>query len=275
VLIFAAADALTKHLMTRYPVLLVLFFRYLVNFLLLLAILWPRHGTALFRTVRTTAVTLRGMSLVVASILMGLALQRMPVGETVAIIYIYPFVMIGAAVLVMGEKLSLPAVLASAAGFAGVLLIIRPGAGLDPLGVVFALLNVGPTVAYHLMSRTLQRTESMPALLIWTALCGFVSYGLALPWTWPGFDPPALDVLGLAVFGGLATVGHFLLTYAYRFAAASVLAPVNYLHLFWAGLLGWAVFGHVPDGWTLAGMALVGLSGVALAVWTGWTGRTR
>ena len=70
----------------------------------------------------------------------------------------------------------------------------------------------------------------------------------------------------MILLGVLMTVGHFLFTAAYREAPASLLAPVNYLHLFWAGGLGWLVFGHLPDGWSLAGMALVCASGVAVAV---------
>ena len=64
----------------------------------------------------------------------------------------------------------------------------------------------------------------------------------------------------------LATAGHFLFTAAYREAPASLLAPVNYLHLVWAGILGWLVFGHMPDGMTLFGMALVAGAGVAVAL---------
>ena len=70
----------------------------------------------------------------------------------------------------------------------------------------------------------------------------------------------------MILLGVLMTVGHFLFTAAYREAPASLLAPVNYLHLFWAGGLGWLIFGHLPDGWSLAGMALVCASGVAVAV---------
>ena len=70
----------------------------------------------------------------------------------------------------------------------------------------------------------------------------------------------------MLLLGALATLGHFLFTAAYREAPASLLAPVGYLHLVWAGGLGLLIFGHVPDGWGLAGMALVCASGVAVAL---------
>jgi drug/metabolite transporter (DMT)-like permease len=70
----------------------------------------------------------------------------------------------------------------------------------------------------------------------------------------------------MGLLGALATVGHFLFTAAYREADASLLAPVNYLHLVWAALLGAVVFGHVPDLITMGGMAMVAGAGVAVAL---------
>jgi drug/metabolite transporter (DMT)-like permease len=268
VFLFALSDVLSKHLMTLYPVLLILFLRYAISTLILLAAYLPQRGRALFRTVRTGAVILRGLCLVAASITMGPALQRMPVGETVAIIYLAPFGVILVAVFGMGERWSWASLVACLVGFVGVLAIIRPGAGLDPLGVMFALMNVIPSVGYQLLSRSLAATETSGALQLWTAMVGAVCFGLALPWTLPGFAPSLTDAGLILVFGAIATAGHFLLTAAYARAPASRLAPINYLHLFWAGLLGWLVFDHVPDGWTMAGMALVGGAGMGLAIWT-------
>ena len=69
-----------------------------------------------------------------------------------------------------------------------------------------------------------------------------------------------------SVLGMLATLGHYLFTAAYREAPASMLAPVTYLHLFWASGLGWLVFDHVPDALSIAGMALVCAAGVGVAL---------
>ena len=69
----------------------------------------------------------------------------------------------------------------------------------------------------------------------------------------------------MLALGGMMTIGHYLFTAGYREAPASVVAPVNYLHLVWAGGLGWLVFGHVPEGWALTGRALVAIAGAAVA----------
>ena len=268
VMTFALADVATKHLTMLYAVALVIALRYLINLVLLGVLLGPRHGRVLVTTRRTGLVFLRAVCLAAASLTMGIALSYMPVGETVAIIYLAPFVVLLLSGPLLGETVARAGWIGAAAGFAGVLLIVRPGSGLDPVGVGFALVNAGFTAGYHLLSRILVRTESTIALLFHSALIGTVIFGAMLLWTGLGPLPSGPDVLILLALGGLATLGHFLFTAAYREAPASLLAPVNYMHLVWAALLGWLVFGHFPDGLTLVGMAIVAGAGVAVALRT-------
>lgn len=268
VMLFAVADVITKHLTMLYAVPLVVFLRYLVNLGLLVVALAPQHGRALWKTQRSGLVLLRSGCLAAASLTMGIALRYMPVGETVAIIYIAPILVMIAASLLLGEKVSLAGWLGAALGFAGVLMIMRPGAGLDPVGVGFALFNAVVGAAYHLLSRVLARTETTVAMLCNTALVGTVVFGAMLLWTGLGTLPVGIDLLYLLILGALATVGHFLFTAAYREAPASLLAPVNYMHLVWAGILGWFVFNHAPDLISMSGMALVAVAGVAVALRT-------
>jgi drug/metabolite transporter (DMT)-like permease len=265
-LTFGLSDTVTKHLATHYPVSIVLAARYLINVLLLALIFWPRHRGGLWQSQRTALVLLRGLCLAAASLTMGWALQLMPVGETVAIIYLSPFAVMLLASPLLGEKVSTVGWAGAAFGFAGVLLIARPGGNLDPTGVVFALLNAALATAYHLLTRLLSRTETTVSLLFHTAWVGAAIFcALAIPDV-GGFAPVPADIALMIILGGLATAGHFLFTAAYREAPASLLAPVNYLHLVWAGGLGWLVFGHLPDAWSIAGMALVAGAGAAVAL---------
>lgn len=265
-LTFALADVLTKIQAERHPVAVVVAVRYLVNLGLLLAILGPGQGRALWHTRRTGLVMLRALCLAAASLTMGLALQLMPVAETVAIIYLAPFLVMLLAIPLLGEKVPLAGWIGAAAGFLGVLLIVRPGGGLAPMGVALALVNAGCATAYHLLTRVLARTETVQAMLFHVALVGAgVFCAMAVPHL-PGLSLPPADLFMMAALGALATLGHFLFTAAYREAPASVLAPVNYLHLVWAAGLGWLVFGHVPGWVSLTGMALVMAAGVAVAL---------
>ena len=266
VMFFALADAITKHMTMLYAVPLVVALRYLVNLILLGAVLAPQHGRALWATQRTWLVMVRAACLAAASLTMGIALRYMPVGETVAIIYIAPILVMIVAATVLGEQVSLAGWLGAAMGFAGVVLIARPGGGLDPVGVGFALINAVFSAGYHLLSRTLARTETTVAMSFHTALTGAVIFGVMVWWTGIGPLPVGWDWPLLLALGAVATIGHFLFTLAYREAPASLLAPVNYMHLVWAGILGWLVFQHVPDGLSLLGMAMVAVAGAAVAL---------
>ena len=266
VLFFAMSDVLTKHLAMIYPVPVVVAVRYLASLALLLAVLGPRLRAALWRTDRTWLVLARGGVLCLASLTMGLAFQVMPVGETIAIMYLSPIAVMLLAIPLLGERVSPFGWGLAMLGFSGVLLILRPGAGLDPVGVLFALANAGCATAFHLLSRILSRTETAIAMLFNATVVGAVVFSLAAIPTLSGTLPGPADLGLMVLLGVFATTGHFLLSVAYSTAPASLIAPVNYMHLVWAAFLGWIVFDHLPDDLSLFGMAMVTASGVALAL---------
>ncbi|WP_374435540.1 DMT family transporter [Tabrizicola sp.] len=264
--LFAVGDTLGKHLSMLYAATMVLSARYLINLILVLVTMWPRHRSAVWATQRTGLVILRGLLLAVATVTMLLALRVMPVAETVAIIYITPVLLMLASGPVLGEKVSVLGWVCVALGFAGVLLIARPGSGLDSWGVLLCLLNAVLGTGYHLLTRVLTRTETTMSLLFHTALVGSVlSIGATLA---IGAEPmPTLPDIGLILaYGTCATLGHLLLTTAYREAPASTLAPVNYTHIAFATLLGWLVFQQLPDALGFTGMALIAAAGL-MAAW--------
>lgn len=267
VLLFACMDVTTKHMALTYAVPLVVFMRYAGNLLALLAIFGPRKGRSLFAVQRKGLVLLRSVCLGGASLFAALAFQRMPVAETIAIVFLAPFGVMLLAGPILGEKVGPLQWMAALLGFAGVLLIVRPGSGLDPLGVVFALITAASSIVYNMLSRSLARTETTEAMLVWTAIVGTLAFGVALPWSLPSTLPSGLDIGLFVAMGLLSTVGHFLFTQACRVAPASVIAPVNYLQLVWSGLLGGVVFGHVPDQIALVGMGLIALGGMSAAIW--------
>lgn len=265
-LLFACHDTASKYLLAEYDVPLVSGIRYIVHTLLKLAIIGPRHGQQLIKTQRTGLVIVRGLCLVVATCFAGLALQRMPIAETTSIIYLAPILVVLLAKPVLGEKIGLLGWLAALGGFVGVVLIVRPGAGLDPLGVIFALSNVSLSVAYYLLSRILARSERTLALLFYSAVIGAIGFGIFMPWFWFDAPPNAVQIALFLSLGVTAGLGHYLFTAANRYTEASLLAPMTYVHLIWAGLLGWLVFGQLPDAIGLLGMAVIALAGVTVAL---------
>lgn len=265
-LTFAMADVLTKHLTAVYALGLVIATRYAVNLGLLAVVMGPKQRAGLWRTKRTALVMVRGLCLSAATLTMVLALRRLPVAETVAIIYLAPFAVMLLSGPLLGEKVAVWGWVGAVAGFAGVLLILRPGGGLDPVGVAFALVNAAFATAYHLLTRVLTRSETMTAMLFHTALVGTVIFGIWAFTETPGPMPGLWDFGLMGVLGALAMGGHMLFTAAYAEAPAGLLAPVNYLHLVWAAILGGLVFHQWPAPLSVAGMVMVIAAGAFTAV---------
>lgn len=266
--LFACMDTTIKYLTASYPVPLIAAVRYAVNLVLMTALLAPFHGREIARTKRTGLVIVRACVLALGTLAASFALQRMPVAETISIIFVAPIVVILASGPLLGERVSRSGYLAAATGFAGILLIARPGSGLDSVGVACALVAMATTSAYQLLSRVLTASESTTALLFYSALVGTILYGIAAPWFVGGPQPGLFDTMLLISVGAYGGLGHFLFTAAYRHAPASILAPANYAQLLWSALLGWLVFSHVPDQWALTGMAVIAGSGIIAALGT-------
>lgn len=265
--LFSSLDATTKYLVHVYPAPMVAWVRYLAQFALMTAVLAPLMGRELLRTTRTGLVLVRAACLASVSILLISAFSRLPLAEATSIMFVAPLLVILLARPMLKERIGAVRWVAVLAGFVGVLVIARPSGQLDTLGVAMVLLATVFNALYQLLSGVLRRTERAPALLFYSALLGTVVFGLTMPWFWGGPAPTLfynLLFIAMGVFGG---VGHFLFTESFHLAPASLLAPIMYLQLLISGFLGWWVFGQVPDRVTLIGMAIIAVSGVAVALY--------
>jgi len=263
--LFALHDATNKLLLDDFNVPVIAAIRYGMQTLLLLSILGPTQGKALVRTKRTGLVFARSLGLALSSLFFGLGLQLMPMPETTAISYVAPLIVVLLAKPLLNESIGVFGWVAAIVGFAGMLLIVRPGGGLDPLGVAYIVISIAANVAYNMLSRLLAHSERTITLLFYSSLVGAIGFGLAAPWFLNGTVPDTPQVLMFLSLGVSAGIGHFFFTAAYRYAEASLLAPVGYVHLVWATMLGWLVFGHMPDGLTILGMLVVIAAGVLVA----------
>lgn len=263
--LFACLDTTIKHLSADYPVAMIVWVRYLVHALLMSVVLLPREGLAVLRANRPCLVMVRALCLAAMSLFMGVGLKLLPVAEATALGFLAPMLVVLLARPLLGECIGWLRALAVAAGFGGVLLVARPGGALDPFGVVMVLCAAGCATAYQLLSRVLSHSERTLTMLYYTALAGCVCLAPLLPWVWGGPAPGWREVLlfiSLGLYGG---IGHWLFTLAYRDAPASLLAPAGYAQLLWAALMGWVVFGHLPDQLALLGMLVIAASGLLVA----------
>lgn len=267
VLCFAALDATSKALSQTFSVPLLVWARYGFHLLLMLVFLGPSMRLGLIRTRRPVLQTVRALLLVGVTGFAMAAFRLMPLAETTAILFVTPLAVAVLAGRFLHERVVAARWAAVAAGFAGMLLIARPGGELPPAGVMFTLAAAACYTGYQIQTRMLAPGENTWTMLFYTALTGTVAMSLALPLFWSGPLPSLKEALMIASLGIYGGTGHFMLIRAFRHASASTLSPLLYVQLVWATLFGWLLFGHVPDALSVAGMVVIVASSLAMAAW--------
>jgi drug/metabolite transporter (DMT)-like permease len=239
------------------------FLRYLFGVLVMLPLVW-RAGLAAYRPKRIGGQFLRGAVHTLGLVLWFLALPKIPLADMTAIGFTGPiFIMIGA-FLFLGEPMRWERWVATAVGFAGMLVVLGPKFSGSGGGWHLVMLASAPVfAASFLLTKALTRTESTEVIVLWQALTvTLLSLPLALPvWTWP----TAWQWFGFAVCGLLGTGGHYCLTRSYRHADISATQSLKFLDLIWASLLGLIVFADVPTVSTLIGGAVISAATLWLA----------
>ena len=267
-LCFVLLDATGKQLATEIGIPLVSLVRHAGHALLMLVFFAPTLGTTLWRTKSPGLQLLRGLSLAGFTLFFFTALGRLPQADATAINFIAPFAVMLLAGPLLGERVGWPRWLGAALGFAGMLLVVRPGANLDPVGVVFVLLTVLCNIAFQLLTRTLAIRESSLATIFLSSLVGVAVSAAVLPLqdAWGGW-PESLDARQTALLVSLGVTGmasQWFWVRAYYWSSASFIAPLIFLQIFWATLAGWAFFGQLPSALSFVGMAVIGASGAAV-----------
>ena len=261
VALFACLDTMAKYLNTQMNAFEVVWARYTSAFLLTLFVSNPFTEPGLMRSRRPLLQFTRGTLLVASTALNFLALRWLQLDEALSIIFTFPFIVAIASGPMLGEWIGWRRWTAIGVGFAGVLLIVRPGfQGMHPA----AGLSFAATICYGLYAvttRIASRFDSNQTSLFYNNAVGAALTLPVIPFVWqrPATWLIALILLGTGVLGSL---GHYFLIAGHRFAPASVLAPFVYTQLIWVVILGYVVFNHVPTLWTMAGAALVVGSGL-------------
>lgn len=265
-LLFAVIDTSIKYLSAYVAVPVLLWLRFVVHMVSMLAVVAPRVGWALVVTRRPWVMIFRALMLVGSSLLLQLAFRRMPLAETTALFFVTPLIVALMAGPMLGEKLRLRTWVAIGTGFAGALLVARPGGALVGEGVALTLCAALCYSIYQVLTRKLSASEPVMRQLFYTALVGTIvmlpvlgMFPITMPPTW------GLSLLALSL-GVLAGVGHFFFIRAFRDSPASTLSPMMYFQLVWVSLLGWAVFRQYPDSLSLAGMLVIVVSGISLVL---------
>jgi len=259
-------DASGKWLgMRGVPVAATTWSRYAGHLLVVLALLLPAHGAALFATRSLRRQIARGLLMACVTVLYFAGVRELPLAQATAVFFVAPILVTLFATLFLRERPGWRTWAAVAAGFAGVLVVVRPGTGLPVLGVLLVLAAAAANAAYQTLTRAQSQVDSPEVQVLYSGLVGAALMTALAPLWWsPGWwrEVPldAFDWTVFALLGVFGAAGHLLLARAFRLAQASRLTPWSYTQMLLSIGLGWVAFGDLPDAIALVGMAIIAVS---------------
>lgn len=258
---FSVLNAISKTLTQHYPVAEVVWARYIVAFGFMLVLFLPRSGRDLFRWHNVGSQIIRGLLLFTSSFLYFHGLVHMPLATAASISLCSPLIVTALSARFLGEPVGTKRWIAVLVGFAGALIVVRPGSANFNWYALLIVASTTSSALYQLYSRRYGQTERPDASANMATIVGTVAAAPFLPFEWvtPVFGWDLVLFLGL---GAMAAIGHYFLTIAYSQAPAAVVAPFNYTQLLGAAILGYLVFDNIPDFWTWVGAAVIVCSGL-------------
>jgi drug/metabolite transporter (DMT)-like permease len=260
-------DASAKWLvLAGVPVLMVTWVRYLMHVAVMTAVVAPVRGRALFRTRSLRRQLVRGLLMVLSTLLFFSVLRHLPLAEATSLNFMAPLFLLAMAPLLLNESHRLHRWVGVSMGFAGVLIVVRPGSQIDAFGVALGLLTALTFAFFQIATRRVAHDHPLTTNF-YGGLFGAVALSLALPWFWDAPTLSAAQWLLLLSTGVTGFAGHLLQIIAYSKTQATLLAPFSYLQILAAATLGWLVFGQLPDLTTAIGIALICVAGLVVVLW--------
>ena len=261
--VLATMDAFTKLLVRDYPVLMVAWARFGVMAMLYGAISCRRFGWRMFRPQRMKAQCVRAAAVIFATLAFYEGLIVLPLAECIAIVFVAPILTALISSRYLGERATSATWAALAGSFLGVLLIVRPGGELFSWPALYPLIAAVGLALYQVTTRVVSQADDPRVTMFFSSIVVFMAFSLLLPL---GFAAPrsGSDLGLMLLVGVLGAAGQLMLTFAFRYAQAALVASVGYSAIVWSVAIGWLMFGHIPDGWSLLGMGVIAVFGVVL-----------
>lgn len=253
-------DAIAKTLTAGYSPVQILFLRNIIALPVAVLIALRMGGAGELRSYRPMVHLMRGVLWICATVLFFTSIRYLGLAEATALVFVAPLFITAISALFLGDDVGWRRWLAVLAGFAGVLIVVRPGtATFQPV----SLMPVATAFLYSLLmisARWVDSRESVWTLLVYlTGISAALSVFIA-PFVWTPVRAGDLWLfVAIALFG---TAGMTLMTQAFRLAPAVVVAPLDYTALLWATALGWLFWNELPDTATFLGAAIIIASGV-------------
>ena len=257
---FAVMDATIKWLTADYPVPQVIALRSWFGLPLLVWLSLREGGLPALRTRRPLVHVGRYLLVLLLSLSFFWALSQMKLVDAIAIAFAAPIIITALSVPLLREEVGLRRWIAISVGFCGVLVILRPGLGVFQWAALAAL---GSALVYALLmitTRAFKSTESTASLMLYPQIGISLTGVIMVNFFW--VTPTLFDLALFALAGFFGSIGVMCLTHAFRLAPAAVIAPFEYTALVWGTLLGYLVWGELPDGITLLGASIIVASGL-------------
>jgi drug/metabolite transporter (DMT)-like permease len=253
-----------KWLSDTYPAVELTFFRCVFGFVPVMFIVSGTGGVRTLRTRRPGRHFLRAIFWSTSFILSFLSLQFLPLAEAVALSFLAPIFMTALSVPMLGERVGIHRWSAVLVGFVGVLFMARPNGQFLQLGTVFGIGSALCSAFGALSVRQLTRTETSSSITCYMHVFAAMMLAVALPFFW--IAPTWQAVLAMFAIGLLGGTSQYWSTQSLSYAPAAAVAPFNYTQIVWAVILGFVIWGDLPDLNLIVGVALVIASGLYICV---------
>ena len=259
--LFSANDAGTKFAVREVPVSEVMLLRGIFALVFLTTVLWWRGELRDAPKALDWQVSLRGFAEAASGALLISAFALIPLGNVITIVQLVPFIMTIIGALMLGERVGWRRWTAVAAGFIGVLFVVKPGTAVFEPASLFAFAATFAILLRDMLARSIGARIPAFVVTLGSIVAGVIvgaAGSMFQTWQMPGI----LTILATAISGVCLVLAQFFIVLAYRGTELSAVAPFRYAIVLFAVMYGFLLFSEVPDHWSLAGMAIMILSGL-------------
>jgi len=257
------SDVTAKYLSATLPSIEIAWIRFVAFALIMVPAMLPGSPLYALHTDRRGLQLMRGVALLGSSLFFISGLRFLPIAEASATGFVSPLFVTALSILFLSESVGVRRWLATAVGLIGVLIILRPGSSAFHPAAVFPLVSALAWACTLIMTRMMSGKERAVTTMTYSSIAGVCILSALVPSVW--VTPSWHDILFGIFIGVASTAGQWIVVLAFRYADASVLAPFSYSQLLWVSMLGFLIFGEVPDIWTVTGAAFIVASGLYTA----------
>ncbi len=257
---FAAVDAQAKLLTATLHPIQIVWFRQL-GLLIGVIVLFAVRGAPILRTPSPVLQIVRGCLAAASAVLYVVAVSFVPLADAVAVAFVAPFIVTVLGAVILREPVGVRRWIAVIIGFAGAMIVIRPGLGVIHPALMLVLLAALFFALRQILSRVLSGSDRTVTTVAYTALVSslLLTVPMLLVWQWPSTN---IEIVLLASIAVLAAFAELLVIKSLEITQAVIVAPVQYSLLIWGTMYGYLIFGQLPDAWTLTGALIIVATGI-------------